>query len=233
MSLKTTLRKAGFDLIDSPVRNHKLLQIWIKNVGDPPTMYYQHIQHALESEVQLGTIENPALSVNHRHKQDYNFNIGITVLDNLLTALGLGNLGASLSLQGGKNVTISYSNSKTFVVPLGSIEQFLNTSDFTHPNKNLLQNANRNKLLLITGTLVAQDVKAIIETNHLIDASLEANLNEIAEGRAIFSHSKDNTLEMTSEGNTYFPIAVQAYRLDWDHGKFDRMKLITDNRNLF
>lgn len=233
MSLKTTLRKAGYDLIDSPVRNHKLLQIWIKNIGDPPTMYYQHINHALESTVKLETIEDPALTVNHRHKQDYNFNIGITVLDNLLTALGLGNLGASLSMQGGKNVTISYSNSKTLVIPVGSIEQFLNTSDFTHPNKNLLQNANRNKLILITGTLVAQDVKAIIQSNNAIDASLEADLNELAEGRALFSHSDDNTLEMTSEGNTFFPIAIQAYRLDWDHGEFDRMKLITDNRNLF
>jgi len=233
MSLKTTLRKAGYDLIDSPVRNHKLLQIWIKNVGDPPTMYYQHIDHALESSVKLESVEDTALSVNHRHKQDYNFNIGITVLDNLLTALGLGNLGASLSIQGGKNVTISYSNSKTLVVPVGTVEQFLNTSDFTHPNKNLLKNANRNKLLLITGILVAQDVKATIETTNTIDASLEANLNELAEGRAVFSHSNDNMLEMTSEGNTYFPIAIQAYRLDWDHGEYDRMNLVTDNRNLF
>ncbi len=233
MALKNTLRKAGYDLIDSPVRNHKLLQIWIKDTGDPPTMYYQHLHHALESPVKLQTVEDAALSVNHRQKQDYNFNIGITVLDNLLTALGLGNLGGALSIQGGKNVSISYSNSKTLMVPVGSVEQFLNTSDFTHPNKNLLRNANRNRLLLITGILVAQDVRAIIETSNAIDSTLEVNLNELAEGRAVFAHSKDNILEMTSEGNTYFPVAVQSYRLDWDHGEFDRMKLITDDRNLF
>jgi len=233
MSLKTILRKSGYDLIDGPIRNHKILQLWLKQPGNPPTIYYQHILHALTSSVILEEFQDEALRVNHRHKETYSFNIGITVLDNILTALGLGSLGIELIFNGGKEVAISYGESKTVTVGLGDIQSFLNTSDFTHPNKGLLRNANRSRIVLINSILMAKNLRSTITSNQTISADVIANLNNQAEGQATFTRTKDATLEMNVTGNAFIPIAVQAHRLDWDNGTFDRMSLITDDRNIF
>ena len=233
MSLKRTLRKAGYDLIDGPVRNHKLLQMWLKDPGNPPTLYYRDIDHALTSPIELTVVEDPALNVDYKQKETFKFNIGITVLDQLLSSIGLANLGLSVAFGGGKSVSISFRNSKTLTVALGELEAYLGASDFSHPNRPLLDNANRNRILLISGILIAQDFKAVIETNTEFEAELEAKFNEIAEGKATFKRTSETKLAMSSEGNAFIPVAVQAHRLDWDNGEYSDMNLITDNRNIF
>ena len=234
MNLKKELRNSyGYDLIDSPIRNHKPLQLWQKKGGDPVKLIYEHISHALISDQHIRVIEDVALSVNYSHKLEYKFNIGITVLDHLLTSLGLGKLTLSTKFDKGRNVEISYDQSKSFIVPAGELSNFLENADFQHPNKELLRNANRNNLLIITGVLMAKNIKALIHTKSSINSDIEIELNEIAEGQVLFSKIAETKLEMISENNALFPIAVQAHKIDWDHGDYQEMKLITDQRNLF
>lgn len=233
MSLKKTLRKSGYDLIDGPIRNHKLLQLWKKYPGNPPVELYRNVTHAFTSPVALEMYEDPALSINHSNKENYKFNIGITVLDKLLTSLGLGNLNLSVNLKGGKSVSISYGNSKVHSVAIGQLESYFSTGDFLHPNEQLLRHANDNRILIINSILTAQNYKAIIESKSTWSVELEASLNELADGKIIFERTSESKLEMTSTGNDHIPVAVQAQRLDWDNGEFDEMNLITDTRNIF
>lgn len=233
MNLKKVLRQSGYDMIDSPIRNHKPLQIWLQKPFNAIELYYEHISHALVSEVQLNTIENKALTVNYEQEQEYKFNIGITVLEELLSSLGLGNLGLAASFKSGKSVTISYNNSKTLSVPTGEISNYLSSSDFKYPNRELMRNANRDNLLIISGVLMARDIKTIIETDTEISAEVKAKLIEAAEGKLDFNMISGKKLEMTSEANIPFPIAVKANRIDFDKGEFKKMTLITDNRFFF
>jgi hypothetical protein len=79
MSLKKYLRQQGYDLIDGPVRNHKPLQLWLKKIFDEVDFYYASIDHAFQSDVLLTEVVNDSLSVNSTKKDDYSFNIGITL----------------------------------------------------------------------------------------------------------------------------------------------------------
>lgn len=233
MNLKKELRQSGYDFIDSPIRNHKPLQIWLQKPHNAVELYYEHISHALVSEVKLKITEDKALTVNYGQKQNYKFNIGITVLEELLTSLGLGNLGLTSSFKNGKSVTISYNNSKTLSVPSGEISNYLSTADFKYPNREFMRNANRDNLLVISGVLMARDLKTTIETNTDISAEVEAQLIEAAEGKLNFKMISGKKLEMISESNTLFPIAVKANRIDFDKGEFKKMTIITDNRFFF
>ena len=56
---------------------------------------------------------------------------------------------------------------------------------------------------------------------------------KIGEGKLDFSNSTEKKLKMTSETGNFYPIAVKASRLDFDHGKFKKQNLITDSRNFF
>ncbi len=233
MTLKEKVRKRGFDLIDSPIRNHKPLQLWLKKPLNPVELYYEHIAHALEAESELTVIEDQALSVDYSNEQNYKFNVGITILENLLTSLGLGNLGLNVKLSGGKKVSLSYDNSKTLSVPLGNLQQYLSEADFKHPNPVFLHNANHDRILVISGALVAKNLKATFESNVDFSADVDVELTELASGKAEFNFDSKKKLVMTSEGNSFFPVAVKANRIDWDKGEFAGTKLVTDNRFFF
>lgn len=233
MNLKKELRQSGYDFIDSPIRNHKPLQLWLKKPHNSVELYYEHISHAFVSDVILNSFQDDALTVNYGQKQDYKFNIGITVLEDLLTSIGLGNLGLGVKFKGGKQVSISYNNSKTITVASGEISNFLSTADFKYPNRELMKNANKDNIIIISGVLTAKDIKATIETDLELSAELEAQLIKAVDGKLDFNFISGKKLEMISEGNSSFPIAVKANRIDFDKGEFKKMTIVTDNRFFF
>lgn len=233
MNLNKYLKGQGFDLIDGPIRNHKVLQLWIKKPSDKADLYYEHISHAFVSSEILNANEADSLDINYDKKNDYNFNIGITVLEEILKSLGMGNLEITAKLTGGKKVSISYNNAKSVHYPVGEIDNYLSSADFKHSNPSLLENANKDNILLITGILLAKNLVVDIETNFDISAKVVASFNQIADGKIDFSASGTNTLKMTSKGTGYFPIAVKAHRLLFDKGVFEKTRLITDTRDIF
>lgn len=233
MKLTPFLSEQGYDLIEGTVRNHKPLQLWLKKPFEDPELYYAHIGHAFKSEVVLSEIENPALSVNATKKDDYGFNIGLTLLQEILQTLGLGNFDIASQIKTGKSVSISYENSVTKEYAIGSLEEYLYRADFIHPNPSLLRNANRNHLLLITGTLFAKSLVVNIDTDFTVNSNLVTTLNTLADGKLDFSIGNQNKIKMISSTELYFPISVKASRIDFDRSRFKKLVLVTDSLNIF
>jgi hypothetical protein len=233
MELTDHLRKEGYDLIEGPVRNHKPLQLWIKQAFNEAELYYSNINQAFVSQIQLTEIESQALNINSTRKNDYGFNIGITILEEILKSLGLGAFELSAKVKSGKSVTISYDNAITKEVPIGDIDSYLSNADFSHPNPSLLKNANRDYILIITGIVFAKNLVVEIETDFNLDAALVVKLNEIADGKLDFTMNNQTKLKMISIGNSFFPVAVKASRIHFDKGLFTGMNLITDIGNWF
>lgn len=233
MNLTKTLRNQGYDLIEGPVRNHKLLQLWLKKPFNDVQLYYSHINHAFTSDAEMNEIENTALNITSSTKDEYNFNIGVSLLEEILNSIGLGSFEISAKISSGKKVSISYDNSITKEVPIGEIQDYLATSDFKHPNRTLLQNANKRNILVISGTLLAKNLVVEIETDFSLEADLVTSLNESADGKLDFSMNGEGKLKMVSIGTNYFPVAVKADRIDFDMGHFNNTNLVTDNRRFF
>lgn len=233
MKLTKFLNEQGYDLIEGPIRNHKPLQLWVKKTFSEAELYYATIDHAFKSDVVLTEIENLSLNVDTSNTNDYGFNIGITILEEILSSLGLGAVQLSSALKSGKKITISYDNSVTKEYAVGNIEQFLSSSDFVHPNPQLLKNANRNNILIITGTVFAKNLVVDIETDFDLEASLITKLNNVADGKIDFSIKDTNTLKMISSANNFFPIAVKASKIKFNKSEFKELTLLTDDRNIF
>jgi hypothetical protein len=233
MNLTKTLRNQGYDLIEGPIRNHNLLQLWLKKPFNDVELYYSNINHAFTSNVELREVEKAALNVDSTTKDEYGFNIGISLLEETLKSLGLGTFELSAEVKSGKKVSISYDNSVTKEVPIGEIQNYLSSADFKHPNKALLKNANRDNILIISGVLFAKNLVVEIETDFTLDADLVVKLNKIVDGKLDFSMISESKLKMVSSGNSFFPVAVKADRIDFDKGHFDNTNLVTDNRKLF
>ncbi len=233
MKLTNYLKDAGYDLIEGPVRNQKPLQLWLKQDFNEAELYYSDVNHAFMSSVTLNIEEDAALSVDTSKTDEYNFNIGISLLEDILKSIGMGAFELSANIKSGKKVTISYSNSVTRVIPLGEITDYLSNADFKHVNPVLLKNANRNNILIITGVVMAKNLNVDIETDFNVDAGVIASLNQAAEGKLDFSSKSQQTLKMVSNANALFPVAVKASRIQFEKGIFKGLKLVTDNRNFF
>ncbi|MCL3780710.1 hypothetical protein EMN47_09970 [Prolixibacteraceae bacterium JC049] len=233
MSLTKYLRKNGYDLIDGPIRNHKLLQLWLKTMFDDVELYFSEIDEAFVSDVKLKKIKNDALNINSDMKNEFSFNLGLSLLEDTLEALNLGNFNLNMGINKGKKVTISYEDSQTVEVPIGDIENYLSTCDFKYKNKRLLKNANRNNILIISGVLMAKKLNVSIETDSEIKADVVTQLKAAANGKIHIDSKSNKVIQMTANTDKYFPIAVKANRIDFDKGVFDRLNLITDNRTLF
>lgn len=231
-SLQLHLRNAGYDLIDGPIRNHKPLQIWMKQGLNQAELYYDDILHAFKSPVKLRVAKDKSLSINDTQKNDYAFQIGITLVQELMQSIGLPAVDFNAAIKTGKKVSISYKNAISEVVPLGELTDFFTKADFIHPNPVLLRNANRNNLLIITGVVTAEQLVAEMETDYKINSKLLSALKKTVKNEIEFSISRNNTLKMVA-GTGRFPVAVKASRLDFDKGRFNGLGLITDNRNLF
>ncbi|WP_136666574.1 hypothetical protein [Flavobacterium sp. H122] len=233
MNLTAYLKEQGYDLISGPVRNHKLLQLWIKKIFDEIELYYSDVNHAFESNVQLTQIENKSLTITSSNSNEYSFNIGITVLDEILKSLGLINLDIGSQIKTGNKITISYDNAITREVPVGELSNYLYTADFKHPNPDLLKNANKNNIIIVSGIIYAKNLVVGIDSDSVVNAAIALNFSKIADGKIQFEHKGGSKIKMTTNTDIYFPIAIKANRLSFEKGKFKEMKLISDNRNLF
>jgi hypothetical protein len=178
-------------------------------------------------------VDDPALRVDTTETDSFGFNLGLTLLDDILKSIGVGQFDLSASIKSGKRVSISYDNSVTRTIPTGELTNYLSEADFLHPNPVLLRNANRDNLLVITGVVMAKNLVVEIDTDFTISAELEAELAKAADGKLCFTRKADQKLEMVSQGNVSFPIAVKAHRIDFDNGVFNGLSLVSDNRDMF
>lgn len=231
-SLQQHLKNAGYDLLDGPIRNHKPLQIWLKDPFSRPELYYADLLHAFSSPVTLQVKKDASLAINNEMKNNYAFNIGLTIVEELLQSIGLQPIDLASNLEAGKKLSISYKNAMTQVVPVGELTHFLSQADFIHPNPVLLRHANRNNLLLITGVVTAEQLVVEMQLDKKMSAKMMTALNKNAKQQIGFSGTKNNILKMVA-GNGRFPIAVKVSRLDFDRGQFSGLKLVSDQRDLF
>lgn len=233
MKLSKLLNEDGYHLIDGLVRNHKPLQLWYDGVFKDVDILYGHLSEALKSSVLLTEVASPGLNVDFSKKNEYNFNIGATVLDSILKSLGLGTIELSTKFSFGKSISIGFDNTVVKEYTVGNLNDYLESCDFAHYNPTLLKNANRDNLILLTSVIYAENLVIELETTSAIDVEMKAKISTIIDGKLSIGTSEETKLTMTSTKNVPFPIAVKPYRLDFDGGRFKKMKQMNNFGNKF
>lgn len=222
------LSEQGYDMINGVIRSQRLGQLWVQRGHEEPQLYYQELEHAFTAAVELKAQSDSALDLNSSRSAEYGFNIGLTLLEGLMEAIGLSRLSLSSKLGTGKKLSIRYENAECQSFPLGEVDAYLSHADFRHPNPVLLRMLNRNDLLLITGVITAKNIRVEMETEALVKSEVVTKLNKAASGKLEFKKGRDRKVRMSSTGKDAFPVAVQAHRLQFARGQFRGLKLVTD-----
>jgi hypothetical protein len=107
-NLQTHLHSAGYDMIDGPLRNHKPLQIWLKQAFKPAELYYDSILHAFKSKVKLPLEKDPSLIVDDNLQTQFSFNMGLTLVKEIFQSMGLPPIELEAIFLSGEKISISY-----------------------------------------------------------------------------------------------------------------------------
>ncbi len=231
--LAKNLKDQGYDLLDGTLREQRLLQIWRKRFNNPIESLASSIHHIFNTTTQLGTTTSTALDVVSNASQVLKFNIGITVLEDILSKSNLGKLDLGAKIASGKKVDISYSNAFSETVEQLDLENFLAGSDFTHPNPGVLKDLNRNNLIVVTGVVYAKNLKAIIESDSEIDASIDAEINAIVSSKIGFTRESTTKIVLTAPLGETFPIAVKYHKMRYRDSAFQKLVLVSDSKDWF
>jgi len=233
-NLNKILKDQGLDDIDGPVRNQLLLSVWNKKDNNRIT-FFQMLPDLYASPYVLKKYVAPALFVDYSAKRDYDIGIGITALEELLSKLNLGNLGLNVKIKGGKNVSIAFNDAQLTEYPHADFSNYFYQKDggFVSSNPEIIDQANQNNLILISGILYAKNFEAHIKTDTDVDVNLGLELTELAKGKIDFSLKNSKDLVMKSNKGEEIPIAVKAFRLNFFKGKYKSAKLVTDHRNWY
>lgn len=225
------LRNQGFDLIDGPIRSHAPLQIWNKVVFEKNT-FYGNLMALFKSDVKLEAYRDAATYVNSSEKETYGFNVGLSASSPFLKEMGLDAFDFGSKISGGQSLSVSFDNAYTLRYAKGELSTFFYdpSTDFAKPNPELLNNANRNNLILISGVLYAENMIIEMKSNNAISADVVSDMAKVAKANVSYAHTSDNSIKMTSQLDKPYPIAIEAVRLDFDKGKYVSMKVVTDNR---
>ncbi|MFA9392439.1 MAG: hypothetical protein ACERKD_21690 [Prolixibacteraceae bacterium] len=233
MSLKKTLQKQNYDLIEGPKRNQDLLQLWIKRDLDRIALYDPSIRNVFGQDFSAAPFESTALSINSSDKEEFDFSAGMDFVKNALLQFKIANANIDAHIKGGKSVTVSYNNSYTKEIGQFELEKYLFSIDSHSLIPSLIRELNRNNLFVIAGVVFAKNLNFVIESDRTIDTTTEASLNKIAEGKVNFEKTADHQITLTSDTEKAFPIAVKAYRIRFVKGKFNKLILATDKRDFF
>lgn len=234
MKLAEILRESGYDYIDGLFRNHKPLQLWLKKDLKDLDFYVDDVRSQLISEIELIEIDIPALHIDFSQAMEYKFSLGLSALERLLSKLGLEILDLNSSITNGKSIAISFEDSICKGYELNNLERYLDNADVKDAsNKLFIKNLNKNDILLISSVLYAKELKIEIKTESEISLDQKTKIGIIVESKLNVEIDNSTNIILTSKVDVLLPIAVKAYRLDFDHLNFSKMRLVTQKRNFF
>lgn len=233
MSLTEKLKKQNYDLIDGPVRNHDLLQVWNKRKADRATLYSQSMNMLFDQTFQPPVVEAPALTVDNNDKEEFDFNAGIGIAENALKSFKLPEARLDFQLTNAKSISISYNQSFTREIEKYALEKFLSGIKVEALIPSLVNALDRDSLIVISGVLYAKELKVAFESEGLVETKLESSLGKIGDAKISIKRTSDKNLTLTAESDEAIPIAVKAFRIRFHQGKFQQLVLTTDNRDFF
>jgi hypothetical protein len=232
--LSRKLRKNGFDMIDGISREHRVLQIWKKKMGDVAQLSFGDINKAFSNPDKVLTISKAnALDAVSDASKEFKFNIGASVLEDLLAQAKLGELGLNSKIEKGKKVTISFSDAYTEQVENGELTEYFHGADVLPNSPAFLKDLNRDNFIVITTVLFAKNLKAEIESESKISADLDAKVNGIVGGKLSLVRNSDSKVTLNARVGEDFPIAVKFSKIKYDNSTFDNLIQVSDSKDWF
>lgn len=221
--LKTQLEGTGFNVVALPKTGIDPLLLLYQNNGELTSA-----GGSLQTLFPIGDAAPPQVKRNamvpamqDKSTVQYDFDLGVSVLDGLLTKLKLGKLGIGGGLHQDKTVSISYENILTDEVDLLHLDNYLNSSSPTREKfytfREKLENS---EMYVLTATLKSDSFTATIAKKNSQELELDATVKAILDANVDWKRNKDHSVSLTHKKETPVIFAFKAYQILYDKKKW-------------
>lgn len=229
------LKSFGYCVVLLPRANVKPLQVLSRQGGS-----LDQLGELTTLLVVGNTIPVPSLNENIRVAQisgqrtsDLSIGIGISILGNILSAMGGSRLGIDTQYRQAKTLVFEFHDVLRDEIELLKLDQYLTNADvspFSHHAANLLV---ADQLYVTTATIKSN--KFTVEAKRSNGTSLELKIPEIQEivgSNVKVSGQTSTTSSLTYEGSTPLVFGFQAVQLFYNQGHYSRFELVRSGTSM-
>jgi hypothetical protein len=212
----TYLNGLGYNVVRHPNAAIKPLDLIGVQGGEPRHLGPLHMLLTAPPESQPAVqTDIAAADINGQVSSTLDLGIGISVLGNLIGAMGGGNLGASLSYTNAKQMNFSYTEVFNDTVEPLQVGKYLRDGQVDSRNLILEQYVLGNgQLYVITKTAKTHKFNAKYEISNGLDASVKVPvLQQVAGGDIKVSATSGQTSTVTFEGRQRLIFAFQCFEV--------------------
>ncbi len=233
MKIQTILRKQGYDFIEGPIKYPVNNEVYEKkafaSLGGH--LLFSHPNSFFESNKTFITKTKPVSDLNSTQKNEYKLDMGVKLLKKILdmAKIPLDSLNLTNTSSGVEKLSVSFSDAFAYELELGSILDYFNNGKFKATHEYMIDKANKDNLIFISGELKAKNIYVTLEFEENATSTITA---EIEKGLGVdwaITTKKAGFIEMKYESKVPLILAVQAQRLRFKKGKFKDIQLVTNN----
>jgi len=226
------LKSFGYNAVRLPRTSIKPLQILIKNGGDVsyfgelPTVF--RLLDNNKDDILPKIIDNvPAASISGQQTGNLTIGIGLSILGNIISAMGGSPVGLDSEYKQAKAVSFQYQNVLQDYIEQAALAVFLEQSDVV-PSSNTVANLLEADEVFIIISIIKSNKFAIFpKTSRDTDTKLDIKkIQDLVGANVKVSSNSQDLSAIVFEGSTPLVFGFQAVQLFYDRGQYFTLKPI-------
>lgn len=217
------LESSGFSVVRLPRRDFRPLQLLssqkkdLYKLGELQTVMIPGNGIALPAV----KVDEPAASVSGQRTGDLSIGVGLSLLTNVIGAMGGGTIGLDAQYQKAKSVSFQFTDVFTDSIEIAELDQFLGGSDVNPASKHVASLLDADDVYVMTATLKSS--KLTVDAKGAAGGSVGLSvpaIKEVVGGNLTVSGADATSNTVTFEGRDRLVFGFQAVRLFYDDGRY-------------
>jgi hypothetical protein len=217
------LEGSGFSVVRLPRRDFRPLQLLssqkkeLYKLGELQTVMIPGNGIALPTL----KIDEPAASISGQRTGDLSVGVGLSLLTNVIGAMGGGTIGLDAQYQQAKTVSFQFTDVYTDSVEIAELDQFLGGSDVNPASRHVASLLDADDVYVLTATLKSSrlTVDAKGASGASVGLSVPA-IKDVVGTNLTVSGTGTTSSAVTYEGRDRLVFGFQAVRLFYDDGHY-------------
>jgi hypothetical protein len=225
----TLLKSSGYNAIRLPKADCRPLQIMSRSGKDLNRLGELTTLLVAGSEVGPPPIDSdvPAATISGSRTSDLSLGIGLTILGNILGAMGGSKLGLSASYQAAKTVAFEFQEVLEDKVSIALLDQYLGQADVNPFSRYVADLLESDEVYVTTATIKSRKfvVEAKVSEKQALSVDVPV-LQEAVGGNVTVSSQGGSSSKIAYEGKIPLVFGFQAVRLYYKDGRYTSFKVL-------
>lgn len=228
------LKSFGYNAVRLPRANIRPLQVLSKNGGD--ASYIGELTTVFRPRDNNTPIpktidNNPAANISGQKSGELSVGLGLSILGNIITAMGGSTVGLDSKYQQAKAVSFQYQDVLQDLVETAALDEFLGQADINPSSTTIARLLEADEVFITTSTIKSRKFTIYPKVSRGTDTQFDIpEIQGIVSLNVKVSSQSHDSSAITFEGATLLVFGFQAVQLFYDRGQYFSLKPIKTDK---